>query len=101
MEVDETEERTLSMAGLLGAAGGEDPESVLDHYLEEHEQMEFAHVVLFTAESSDTAAALAGHCMVTEVLCTPDGAGASEQTGVSVCVSSPERLAETISYLEI
>lgn len=101
MEIDETEDRTLSMAGLLNAACGEDPESVLEHYLEGHEQMESAHVVLFTAEAIDEAAALAEHCMVTEVLCTPDGTGTSEQAGVSVCVSSPEQLAETISYLEI
>ena len=40
MEIDETEDRTLSMAGLLNAACGEDPESVLEHYLEGHEQME-------------------------------------------------------------
>lgn len=101
MEVETDEDLNLVLPGLLGAAPGADAVSVAEHYMEGREQMEFAHVVLFTGQHRPSLSYLAGQCLFTEVICTPEGGGYVQEDGIAMVGASPEQMAETLIYLEI
>lgn len=101
LEVSTLEELTGCLPSLLCAAPGEDPVSVLGHYLEGHEQCEFAHVVLFTPHPIGDLAAIENQCLVTEILCEPGGGGGYLGDGSHRISASPESMAEDLAYLEI
>lgn len=100
-EVENEEEWNGLLPELLGAVPGEDPMTVAEHYMAAHEQLEFAHVVVFTTEHQPNSAFLAGQCLVTEIICDPRAADYDSQDGMAMIGVSPERMAEALSYLEI
>ena len=102
MEEIETEEELQGiLPGLLSAVPGEDPVSVLEHYLETREQLEFAHVVLFTTEHRPSLSYLADQCLITEVICGPGRAGYDKEDGISIVGIDPESPQELLAYLEL
>ena len=101
MEIEHDEDLNLALPGILGAVPGEDPSSVADHYMESREQLEFAHMVVFTPAHQDSLGALAEQCLVTEVICSPQAAGYDQQNGVAIIGAAPQELPETLAYLEI
>ena len=101
MEVETDEDLNLVLPGLLGAVPGADAVSVAEHYMEGREQMEFAHMVLFTGQHRPSLSYLTGQCLFTEVICTPEGGGYVQEDGIAMVGASPEQMAETLIYLEI
>lgn len=101
MEVENEEELSSLFPGLLGAVPGEDARSVAEHYMENREQLEFAHVVIFTPQHRPNLAFLSGQCLLTEVIVSPGGDGLDQQDGIAIVEASPETLTETLSYIEI
>ena len=101
VEIEHDEDLNLALPGILGAVPGEDPSSVADHYMESREQLEFAHMVVFTPAHQDSLGALAEQCLVTEVICSPQAAGYDQQNGVAIIGAAPQELPETLAYLEI
>ncbi len=53
--------------------------------------MEFAHVVLFTGQHRPSLSFLAGQCLLTEVICTPEGGGYDQEDGIAMVGASPEQ----------
>ena len=80
---------------------GEDGTSVLGHYMEQREQCEFAHLVLFTPYLTADASALAERCLVTEVICEKEPRGEFTEEGAHVISVSTENAEAELSYLEI
>lgn len=101
MEVENEEGLNISLADFLSAVPGEDALSVAEHYMETHEQLEFAHVVIFTPEHQPGLGFLAGQCLLTEVICQPGTFGYDHQDGIAMVGAEPENMAEVLSYLEI
>lgn len=100
-EIETEEDLRSVMPQLLGAAGGEDPFSVAEHYMETKEQLEFAHVIVFTDTHRANLSYLAEQCLLTEVVCGPGLAGYDQQDGIAVVEMDSAALAETLAYLEI
>lgn len=100
-EISCQEELAVIIPEVLGTAPKEDTMSVLGHYLEEHEQCEFAHVVLFTSYHVEDIVAIEDQCLVTEVLCEADGGGGFGNDFRRVVSVSPQTIAEDMGYLEI
>ena len=86
---------------LLGAVGGKDPVSVAEHYMEEHEQTEYAHMVIFAEEHRPSLEMLSGQCMVTEILCKKGEEGYDNRDGIRMIKADPETMADTMAYVEI
>lgn len=84
VEITGWEERSAVMPALLGTGSKVEQCSVLGAYLEQHEQCEFAHVVLFTPHRISDVAAIQEQCLVTEI-----------------CPVTPQTLAEDMAYIEI
>ncbi|MDO4621405.1 MAG: DUF58 domain-containing protein [Eubacteriales bacterium] len=101
VEIESDEDLAGSLTGLLSAVPGEDSMHVLEHYLEEHEQLAFAHVVLFTTEHRKEFGALAGQCVCTEVICGNAGNDYTTEDGITVIRTTPETIAEAMVYVEI
>lgn len=100
-EIDSLEEFTMILPELLSAVPGEDGISVLGHYMEQREQCEFAHLVLFTPYLTADASALAERCLVTEVICEKEPRGEFTEEGAHVISVSTENAEAELSYLEI
>ena len=100
-EIDSLEEFTMILPELLSAVPGEDGTSVLGHYMEQREQSEFAHLVLFTPYLTADASALAERCLVTEVICEKEPRGEFIDEGAHVISVSTENAEAELSYLEI
>lgn len=100
-EIETEEDLRGVLPQLLGAAGGEDPFSAAEHYMETKEQLEFAHVVLFTDTHRANLSYLAEQCLLTEVICGPGLAGYGQQDGIAVTEVDSAAPAETLAYLEI
>lgn len=101
VELENEEELPGLLPGLLGAVPGEDGMSVAEHYMESREQLEFAHVVIFTPQHRPGLSFLASQCLLTEVLVSPGGGGLDQRDGMAVVGASPETAAEALSYIEI
>ena len=101
MEIETDEDLNIVLPGLLGAVPGEDEMSAAEHYLKTREQLEFAHVVLFTPQHRSALSFLADQCLLTEVLCEEGGAGYDRQDGISMIGTGPETMTEYLSYIEI
>ena len=101
MEIETDEDLNIVLPGLLGAVPGEDEMSAAEHYLKTREQLEFAHVVLFTPQHRSALSFLADQCLLTEVLCEEGGAGYDRQDGISMIGTGPETMMEYLSYIEI
>ena len=100
--VQETEEDLNALLPeLLGAVPGRDGMSVADHYMESREQLEFAHMVIFSQAHQASLGGLASQCILTEVICSGEAAGYDQQDGIAILGGTPENLPETLSYLEI
>ena len=56
VEVETEEDLNLVLPELLGAVPGEDRMTVAEHYMENREQLEFAHMVVFTPGHEDSLA---------------------------------------------
>ena len=100
-EIETDEALTAILPGLLGAVPGEDELSVAEHYMETREQLEFAHLVLFTGQHRASLGFMADQCLMTEVLCEQGGAGYDQQDGIAIVGVEPKTIAETLCYLEI
>lgn len=100
-EIGDAEELISLLPELLGAAAGEDPVSVLGHYLEGREQCEFAHTVIFAPCEETEADLIADRCLVTEILCEEAGAGTYQSGAVKIVSAGPEGMAEAMAFLEI
>lgn len=101
IEIETDEDLSFLLPGLLGAVPGEDEMSVAEHYMETREQLEFAHVVLFTTQHRASLGYLANQCLLTEVVCEPGGGGYDQQDGIAIVGVSPETMAESLCYIEI
>lgn len=101
VEVETEEDLNLVLPELLGAVPGEDRMTVAEHYMENREQLEFAHMVVFTPGHEDSLGGLASQCIVTEVICGSEIAGYDQQDGVAMVGGGPDNLSEAIAYLEI
>lgn len=101
IEVETEEDLDLLLPGLLGAVPGEDDISVAEHYLEGREQLEFAHVVVFTEKHRPSLSFLAEQCLLTEVVCEAEGAGYDQQDGIAILSADPQTMEESLAYLEI
>ena len=101
VEIETEEDVNLILPQILGAVPGRDSMSVAEHYMASREQLEFAHMVVFTPAHQNQLAALSGQCILTEVICGSDAFGYDQQDGVAMVGATPERMAETIAYLEI
>ena len=100
-EIDSLEEFTMILPELLSAVPGEDGTSVLGHYMEQREQCEFAHLVLFTPHLISEAAGFTDRCLVTEVMCEKEPKGEFIDEGAHVISVSTENAEEELAYLEI
>ena len=65
------------------------------------EQLEFAHMVIFSQAHQASLGGLASQCILTEVICSGEAAGYDQQDGIAILGGTPENLPETLSYLEI
>ena len=101
VEVETEEDLNALLPELLGAVPGRDGMSVADHYMESREQLEFAHMVIFSQAHQASLGGLASQCILTEVICSGEGAGYDQQDGIAILGGTPENLPETLSYLEI
>lgn len=101
VEIETDEDLSLFLAGLLGAVPGEDEMSVAEHYMETREQLEFAHVVIFTTQHRASLSFLANQCLLTEIVCEPGGGGYDQQDGIAIVGVSPDTMAESLCYIEI
>lgn len=101
VEVETEEDLNLVLPEVLGAVPGEDRMTVAEHYMENREQLEFAHMVVFTPGHEDSLGGLASQCIVTEVICGSEVAGYDQQDGVAMVGGGPDNLSEAIAYLEI
>lgn len=100
-EVNDQRELMALYPQVLSAAPGEDASSVMSHYMEQHEQCEFAHVVIFTPYHLPDLSALEGYSLVTEVICEQKAAGVYREQGVLVISVTPDSKEEELVYLEI
>lgn len=100
-EVETEEDLNALLPELLGAVPGRDGMSVADHYMESREQLEFAHMVIFSQAHQASLGGLASQCILTEVICSGEAAGYDQQDGIAILGGTPENLPETLSYLEI
>ena len=100
-EIDSLEEFTMILPELLSAVPGEDGISVLGHYMEQREQCEFAHLVLFTPHLIPEAAGFTDRCLVTEVMCEKELRGEFIEEGAHVISVSTENAEAELAYLEI
>lgn len=100
-EIDSLEEFTMILPELLSAVPGEDGTSVLGHYMEQREQCEFAHLVLFTPHLILEAAGFTDRCLVTEVMCEKEPRGEWIEEGAHVISVSTENAEAELAYLEI
>lgn len=100
IELENEEDLNIALAEILGAVPGEDIMTAAEHYLEHHEQMEFAHVVLFTTRHHSNLSFLAGQCLLTEVICGEE-AGYDQLDGMAVIGIHPDTAAESFAYVEI
>lgn len=101
VEVETEEDLNLILPQLLGAVPGKDPMTAAEHYMESREQLEFAHMVVFTASHQESLSGLASQCIVTEVISGSEVAGYDQQDGVALVGGEPDNLPEAIAYLEI
>lgn len=101
VEVETEEDLNALLPELLGAVPGRDGMSVADHYMESREQLEFAHMVIFSQAHQASLGGLASQCILTEVICSGEAAGYDQQDGIAILGGTPENLSETLSYLEI
>ena len=101
VEVETEEDLNALLPELLGAVPGRDGMSVADHYMESREQLEFAHMVIFSQAHQASLGGLASQCILTEVICSGEAAGYDQQDGIAILGGTPENLPETLSYLEI
>ena len=101
VEVESEEDLKILLPGLLGAVPGQDSMTVAEHYMESREQLEFAHMVLFTCRHSPSLGFLAEQCLLTEVICEPGLSGYDSQEGIALVFTGPDTLAESLAYLEI
>lgn len=101
VEVETEEDLNVLLPELLGAVPGRDGMSVADHYMESREQLEFAHMVIFSQAHQASLGGLASQCILTEVICSGEAAGYDQQDGIAILGGTPENLPETLSYLEI
>lgn len=101
VEIESEEELNAILPELLGAVPGEDVLSVAEHYMSTREQLEFAHMVVFTTAHQDSLCAMSDQCILTEVICGDTMFGYDQIDGVAVIGAPADRLAETIAYLEI
>lgn len=101
VEVEAEEDLNALLPELLGAVPGRDGMSVADHYMESREQLEFAHMVIFSQAHQASLGGLASQCILTEVICGAEAAGYDQQDGIAILGGTPENLPETLSYLEI
>ena len=101
MEVERDEDLNQVLPRLLAAVPGEDPSTVMDHYMENREQLEFAHVVMFAPTHQDSLSSLADQCLLTEVICNSQAAGYDQQNGIATIGATPETMPEMLAYLEI
>lgn len=100
-EVNDEEELMALYPQVLGAVPGEDASCVLSHYMECHEQFEFAHVVVFTSCHLTDLSAFDGYCLITEVICEPQAAGMYQDQGIRVISVTPDSKEQELIYLEI
>lgn len=100
-EVNDQSELMALYPQVLSAAPGEDASSVMSHYMEQHEQCEFAHVVIFTPYHLPDLSAFEGYSLVTEVICEQKAAGVYREQGVLVISVTPDSKEEELVYLEI
>ncbi len=101
MEVETDEDLSLILPDLLGAVPGEDALSVLDHYMESREQMEFAHVVVFTPHHQAQLEYMADQCLITEVVIGGEEDGYERRGGMALIGATPETAQENLAYMEI
>ena len=100
-EITCQEELATVIPELLGTVPKEDTMSVAGHYLEGHEQCEFAHMVLFAPHHVDDMSAVADQCLVTEILCEKDGGGGYNNDDARILSVNPDSITEDLAYLEI
>lgn len=101
MEIEAEEDISNVLPELLGAVPGKDVLSVAEHYMESREQLEFAHVVVFSTAHQDSLRALADQCILTEIICGNEVSGYDQQDGIAMIGATPEGMAEMLSYLEL
>lgn len=101
MEIDSLESFTMILPELLAAVPGEDGTSVLGHYMEQREQCEFAHLVLFTPHLIPEVAGFTERCLVTEVICEKEPKGEFIDEGAHVISVSTKNVETELAYLEI
>lgn len=100
-EVETEDDLNSLLPGLLGASPGEDELSVAEHYMANREQLEFAHVVVFTPQHRESLSYLAGHCLLTEVICEQGASGYDQKDGIAIIGAVPEQVSEMLAYIEI
>lgn len=100
-EITCQEELMSVMPQLLGTVPMVDEISVLGHYLELHEQCEFAHIAVFSPYHISDVAAIEDRCLVTEILCVQDGGEGYSNDGSRILSVNPKIIAEELAYIEI
>ncbi len=101
VEIGGPEELSDQLIQVLGAEGGEDETSVLAHYLEQHKQCEFAHVILFSPHRIADVGMIQNQAMVTSIICGTEDLGWEEEDGGRLLEASYRTLAEQVAYLEL
>lgn len=100
-EISSQEDLLVAMPHLLGTVPKRDLLTVLGHYLEQHEQCEFAHVVLFAPYHISDGAAIEDQCLITQVVCEKEGGGGYVSGSGQILSVSPQTIEEDLSYMEI
>lgn len=101
IEINDEGDLTANLPAFLSATPGRDSLTVLDHYMEDHEQCEFAHIVVFTPHHRPEMAGFTMTALVTEVVCEEKALGEYEDAGIRVISVSPESAAQDLVYMEI
>lgn len=101
VEITCQEELLVLMPKLLGSLLKADDLSVLGHYMEKHEQCEFAHVVIFSSHPIGDRAVLEDRCLLTEIICEKTGGGGYVDDNARRLSVNAISMEEELSYVEI
>ena len=58
-------------------------------------------MVVFTPRHRESLSYLAGHCLLTEVICGQGASGYDQKDGIAIIGAVPEQVSEMLAYIEI
>lgn len=100
-EITNEDDLQESLPDIFSSVPGRDKLTVPDHYLEEHERCEFAHIVVFTPSHRPALESYAETGIVTEVIVSRGGGYDAGVSGINVIAVRPGEIETALAYMEI